>query len=160
MKIIILFACLIIINTGISYSSEFKFTEGFFGDSIIFCSNAVNNKNLSFVKNGIKDEASVVDDNKIEKDNYLYSFPPFPQPATKEVRSLVYWDTSCDIEQDEIGIYNIYGVKVSNRDKISFDKLSVYNGYLIWNCSSMASGVYLIVIKHGNAAITIKVMVN
>lgn len=101
-----------------------------------------------------------VEDDATENENYLYSFPPFPNPATKEVRSLVYWDMSSDIEQDEIGVYNIYGAKVSDRSKISFDKLSSYSGYLIWNCSGIETGVYMIVIKHGTESRTIKVMVN
>lgn len=101
-----------------------------------------------------------VEENQINNDNYLYTFPPFPNPATKEVRSLVYWDMSSDIEQDEIGVYNIYGAKVSDRSKISFDKLSAYNGYLIWNCTGMETGVYMIVIKHGTETRTIKVIVN
>lgn len=101
-----------------------------------------------------------VEDNITEKDNYLYTFPPFPNPATKEVRSLVYWDMSSDIEQDEIGVYDIYGVKVSDRSKISFDKLNLYSGYLIWNCAGIETGVYIIVIKHGTATRTIKVVVN
>ncbi|MEI6091777.1 MAG: T9SS type A sorting domain-containing protein [bacterium] len=101
-----------------------------------------------------------VEDNNINTDNYLYSYPPFPNPATKEVRSLVYWDTSSDIEQDEIGVYNIYGAKVSDRSKITFDKLNLYSGYLVWNCAGIETGVYMIVIKHGTATRTIKVVVN
>ncbi len=101
-----------------------------------------------------------VEENLICKQNYLYTFPPFPNPATKEVKSLVYWNMSTDIETDEIGIYNIYGAEVSDRSKISFDKLSSYNGYLIWNCAGIETGVYLIVIKHGTESRTIKVMVN
>jgi photosystem II stability/assembly factor-like uncharacterized protein len=101
-----------------------------------------------------------VKDNTINTDNYLYTYPPFPNPATKEVRSLVYWDMSSDIEHDEIGIYNIYGAKVSDRSKISFDKLNLYSGYLIWNCAGIETGVYMIVIKHGTETRTIKVVVN
>ncbi len=103
---------------------------------------------------------SKVEENIINKDNYLYTFPPFPNPATKEVKSLVYWDMSSDIEQDEIGVYNIYGAKVSDRSKITFDKLSSYNGYLIWDCSGIPAGVYMIFIKHGTETRTIKVVVN
>ncbi len=82
------------------------------------------------------------------------------QTATKEVRSLIYWNMSSDIEQDEIGVYNIYGAKISDRSKISFDQLNLYSGYLIWNCSGIEAGVYLIIIKHGTETRTIKVMVN
>jgi hypothetical protein len=103
---------------------------------------------------------SKVDENTTNEENYLYTYPPFPNPASKNIRSLVYWDTSSDIEQDEIGVYNIYGAKVSDRSKISFDKLNLYSGYLIWDCSGVETGVYMIVIKHGTATRTIKVVVN
>jgi hypothetical protein len=106
-----------------------------------------------FVGNSVKD-------NIIINDNYLYAYPPFPNPATKEVRSLIYWDPSSDIEQNEIGVYNIYGAQVSDRSKISFDKLNLYSGYLIWNCAGIETGVYMIVIKHGTETRTIKVVVN
>jgi len=101
-----------------------------------------------------------VEENNINTENYLYTFPPFPNPATKEVRSLVYWDTSTDIVLDEIGVYNIYGAQVSDRSKITFDKLTLFSGYLIWNCAGIETGVYMIVIKHGTETRTIKVVVN
>ena len=55
------------------------------------------------------DPLTKVDDYKIEVLNYLYAFPPYPLPAINEVRSLIYWDMSLDIDKDEINVYDIYG---------------------------------------------------
>lgn len=97
---------------------------------------------------------------EIENSNYLYAFPPYPLPASKEVRSLIYWDTSIDINDDEKSIYNIYGLKIQCKDKLRIDKLNQYSGNLIWDCSSVESGIYLIYIKHGTTSVTIKVIVS
>jgi hypothetical protein len=149
-------------NNSYVFNVTFQPKEvGIFNDSIIFHSNALSLDSIAHFKGECIDTTSgFVEDFTIDKDNYLYSFPPFPNPATKEVRSLVYWDMSSDIEQDEIGVYNIFGAKLGDRSKISFDKLNLYSGYLIWNCAGMETGVYIIVIKHGTTTRSIKVMVN
>ena len=49
--------------------------------------------------------------------------------------------------------------KVCGSENIKIDKLSPYNGYLIWDCSTMIEGIYLIQIKHGNNSIILKTIV-
>jgi hypothetical protein len=99
-------------------------------------------------------------DSHTETPNYLYAYPPYPLPATNEVRSLIYWDTSIDIESDEMTVYNIYGTKVAGKEKLRLDKLTSYSGNLVWDCSDVPSGIYLITIKHGTETRAVKVIVN
>ena len=63
-------------------------------------------------------------------------------------------------DKDEITIFDINGSKVSNRDKITIEKLTPSSGYLNWDCSDMQSGTYLIQIKHGTRSNTLKIMIN
>ncbi|MGE5481192.1 MAG: hypothetical protein ACM3U1_12290 [Chloroflexota bacterium] len=102
---------------------------------------------------------SASDEAQVERANYLYCFPAFPNPAKDEVRSLIYWDTSLDIEKDDISVYSIYG-KVAGREDITIEKTAPYSGYLVWNCSRYEPGAYFIVIKHGDAQWAIKIMIN
>ncbi|MCL5992017.1 MAG: T9SS type A sorting domain-containing protein, partial [Bacteroidetes bacterium] len=83
-----------------------------------------------------------------------------PLPAMKEVRSLIYWDLSTDIDKVEIAVYDIYGEKVSGKNKIRIEKQNPYSGYLIWDCSDSDSGIYFINIKLGTRILTLKTIVN
>ncbi len=105
------------------------------------------------------DPISTSVESEIETMNYLFSYPPYPMPATNEVRSLIYWYTSIDIDEKNIVVYNIYGEKVSTEEQIKIDRLTGYSGNLIWDCSGVPAGVYLINIKHGTQNQTIKAIV-
>ncbi|MCX6148620.1 MAG: hypothetical protein NTW25_15405 [Candidatus Kapabacteria bacterium] len=96
---------------------------------------------------------------QIEDQTYFYSYPPFPIPAKNEVKSLIYWDMSYNIDYSDIGVYDIYGNKIANREKISINKLNAYSGYLSWDCSGAGTGVYMIQIKHGTNTHNIRAMV-
>ncbi len=102
---------------------------------------------------------SVVELPQTETQNYLYTYPPYPQPASTEVRSLVYWDTSLEMNTERVKIYNTNGVEVGIEQDISFERINAYSGNLIWNCTNVPDGVYLIQISHGDKKRTIKVMV-
>ncbi|ROL62546.1 T9SS C-terminal target domain-containing protein, partial [Bacteroidetes/Chlorobi group bacterium ChocPot_Mid] len=97
---------------------------------------------------------------KIENINYLYCYPPYPVPATNTVRSLIYWDTSPDIENYDIAVYDIFGNKVAGKDKITIDKQNAYSGILSWNCTNVPDGIYLIRLIHGSETKTMKVIVS
>jgi hypothetical protein len=90
---------------------------------------------------------------------YFYSFPPYPTPSISEVKSLIYWDMSYNIDDSDIGVYDIYGNKIANKEKISINKLNAYSGYLTWDCSGASTGVYMIQIKHGTNTHNIRAMV-
>ena len=90
---------------------------------------------------------------------YLYSFPPYPNPANNLVMSDIYWDTRFDFDNADIGIYNYTGARIADRDAIVIDKMNNYSGKLFWDCTGYESGVYFIIIKHGDARRVIPVVV-
>lgn len=99
-----------------------------------------------------------VKDYAVERGDYLYSYPPYPNPATSEVRAKIYWDLSLDINTADIKVYDIYGKEVSDRSAIEVIRESDWSGTLIWNCSSVEVGVYLITINYGTQKMVIKVI--
>jgi hypothetical protein len=108
----------------------------------------------------IVEPSSVIEINRAINGNSFFAYPPFPLPAKDYIKSLIYWDTSIDINDDEINVYDIYGNKVSGRENIIIDKQTKYSGILKWDCSGVADGIYLIHIKHGTKSWTLKVLVN
>ncbi|MCX6146039.1 MAG: hypothetical protein NTW25_02140, partial [Candidatus Kapabacteria bacterium] len=98
-------------------------------------------------------------ESQTEDQTYFYSYPPYPIPAMNEIKSLIYWDMSYNIDDSDIGVFDIYGNKIANRDKITINKLNGYSGYLTWDCSGVSTGVYMIQIKHGTNTHNIRAMV-
>lgn len=129
-------------------------------DSITYKSNAVQMDSITYLRGiGIDTLTSVIEDLSKEKDNYLFNYLPSPIPASTEVRTLLYWDNSISFDKENIKIFNINGVEVGREQDISLDIINSYSGNLIWNCTNVPDGVYLIRISHGNKKRTIKVMV-
>ncbi|MCX6146116.1 MAG: hypothetical protein NTW25_02545 [Candidatus Kapabacteria bacterium] len=117
---------------------------------------------LSKYKNYFKFNVKSSPTNIVTQNNdqtYFYSYPPFPIPAMNEIKSLIYWDMSYNMDDSDIGVYDIYGNKLADRDKISINKLNAYSGYLTWDCSGVGTGVYMIQIKHGTNTHNIRAMV-
>ncbi|MCB0703588.1 MAG: hypothetical protein KDC55_12850, partial [Ignavibacteriae bacterium] len=50
-------------------------------------------------------------ESEIER-NYLYTYPPYPNPAKSEVKILFYWDINLPMSTDDINIYDLSGKKV------------------------------------------------
>ncbi len=144
-------------NTYYHFQVQFKPTAvKKYLDSILFYSNAVISDSVTYLKGeGIDTVKSSV----IEDLTYFYSYPPFPIPAMNELKSLIYWDMSHYIDDSNIGVYDIYGNKIADREKISINKLNGYSGYLTWDCSGVTTGVYMIQIKHGTNTHNIRAMV-
>lgn len=94
-----------------------------------------------------------------KEDNYLYAYPPYPLPATNYVQFLLYWDTTLDIKDSEIAVYDINGNKICGKEKFILDQMSLYNGIMTWNSSGIDRGIYIIQIKHGTKTETVKVMI-
>ena len=97
-------------------------------------------------------------ESEIER-NYLYTYPPYPNPAKSEVKVLFYWDVNLPMTTDDINIYDITGKKIDSFDKISLVKQANHYGNLIWDCSTAQPGIYLINIKHGTEEKAVKVVV-
>jgi hypothetical protein len=45
---------------------------------------------------------------------YVYLYEPYPNPTNNEINTEVFWSDSFDIENSDIGVFNINGVKISN----------------------------------------------
>jgi|GEM_PF-2128243 len=129
-------------------------------DSIIFYSNAIENDSVCYISGKGIDTSTVVIDYHTNSQNYLYCYPPYPNPTTNVVRSLIYWDTSIDIENDDIAVHDIFGNKVAGKEQITIDKQNTYSGLLTWDCSNVPDGIYLIRLVHGTKTWTMKVIVN
>ena len=146
-----------------SFSFEISFKPNIkkqYYDSLSFYSDGIDPVvSMHLTGEGIDTTTSV--DMKVEiENNYLYFFPPFPLPANKEVTTLLYWDLSIDIEQDDIGVFDIYGSKIASKDQIKIIKNTAYSGYLTWDCSNYPNGVYIIKITHGNISNLVKVIIS
>ncbi len=108
----------------------------------------------------ISDTTTNVVEKKNETIDYLYAYPPYPIPAKSEVFSTIYWDTGKDIDKARINVYNIYGEIVAVNSNITIEKQTNYKGTLIWDCSNLPNGIYLMHIKHSSASVLLKVMIN
>ncbi|MFA7326994.1 MAG: T9SS type A sorting domain-containing protein [Candidatus Kapaibacterium sp.] len=151
-------------NNGISWEEFFIESDG---TNLTFLDLAVHNEYLiAGTRNGIY-RAKLSDlgievkssvESEIER-NYLYTYPPYPNPAKSEVKVLFYWDINLPMTTDDISIYDITGKKIDATDKISIVKQENHYGNLIWDCSSAQPGIYLINIKHGTEEKAVKVVV-
>jgi hypothetical protein len=103
-------------------------------------------------------EVSVAE-NEIETYNYLYAYPPYPVPARSEVQTKIYFDSSKDIAVENIAVYDIYGRKLPTKESLRFEQETFYSGNIIWDCSAVEPGVYIIRINHGTEVRAVKVMV-
>jgi len=91
-----------------------------------------------------------VEDSEIEVEpDYLWATLGYPNPAKDYVQAKVWWDTHNDIEKAEIVVYDVYGNRVSGREKVTIIPENEYSGILRWDCSSVPSGVYILTIQHG-----------
>ncbi|TNE33427.1 T9SS type A sorting domain-containing protein, partial [bacterium] len=97
-------------------------------------------------------------ESQIER-NYLYTFPPYPLPAKSEVKVLFYWDINIPMSIDDISIYDLSGQKLATCGQLRLVKNTNHNGNLIWDCSTVPAGIYLINIKHGTESESVKVVV-
>ena len=124
------------------------------GDYLVLISDSGNWRaklsDLGIVKTSVESE--------IER-NYLYTYPPYPNPAKSEVKVLFYWDINLPMTSEDISIYDITGKKIDAVGNISLVKQESHYGNIIWDCSSAQPGIYLINIKHGTEEKAVKVVV-
>jgi photosystem II stability/assembly factor-like uncharacterized protein len=101
----------------------------------------------------------IVDVEDVERKNYLYHHPPYPNPATNQVNAMIYWDLALDINSADITLYDIYGKQVADKTSTTLEEQGPYFGKLTWHCNGVPPGVYLISINYGTEKKTIKVCV-
>jgi Secretion system C-terminal sorting domain/Leucine Rich repeats (2 copies)/Leucine Rich Repeat len=89
---------------------------------------------------------------------YLYNFPPYPQPASSEVKIPIYWRLGNPINSDNIKIYNNMGVEIIQENKIKIEESTSINGEVIWDASGVDSGIYFLEIRHGTSTKYVKIL--
>jgi hypothetical protein len=151
---------------GVYYSSNeglnwFPLNKGYSGYTLnrlrVFGDYLYSATSTGLYKLNLKEWINGVDET--EKKNYLYSFPPYPNPATDVVNATIYWDLALDINLADIKIYDIYGKQVADKSSTTLEEQGPYYGKLTWDCHGINPGVYLITINYGTEKKTIKVCV-
>lgn len=132
----------------------------FYDDSLQILSNAVSFDNISYLKGEGVDSLVSVKENEIEIENYLFAYPPFPVPASKQIKALIYWDIGNRLSKENVRIYSIYGEELKQDVRLSIDYINDYSGYLIWDCGEVNSGSYLIHIRNGTKTAILKIIIN
>lgn len=97
-------------------------------------------------------------ENETER-NYLYTLPPYPNPANSEIKVLTYWDINLPMNESDVSVYDLSGRKVNTEGKINIVKQADHYGRVTWDCSSEKTGIYIINIKHGTEEKAVKVVV-
>ena len=128
-----------------------------FNNKIIFYTFDVSTL-ITHVYQGSLDFTSEVEIQTEIKTN-LYSYPPYPIPAKNKVMADIFWDTRFDFDKADIDIYSYTGALIADRDAVVIDRTNNYSGKLSWNCTGYVSGVYFIIIKHGDARRVIPIVV-
>jgi hypothetical protein len=152
-----------VIFKGQSVEIDVEFTPKEIGIKeckIQFVVNALTQDEYTILKGEAIDTIKTSVENNIEEVAYLYTMPPFPNPTVSEVTAKFYWDSRIDIDNSEIGVFDLNGNKVSGKENLTFDKLNEWSGNIKWNCVGQSKGTYLIKIQHGNNTKTVKVVVN
>ena len=91
--------------------------------------------------------------------NYIYTYPPYPNPANSQINVLTYWDINLPMKESDISVYNLNGVKLDTKDKINIIKQADYYGIVTWDCSGEQPGIYIVRIAHGTEEKAVKVIV-
>lgn len=95
----------------------------------------------------------------VEARNYLFTYPPYPNPANNSINVKFYWDISLPMEVSDINIYDLSGNKLNVEGNLTINKQEQYYGNLVWDCSEVPAGIYIINIKHGTEEKAVKVVV-
>lgn len=83
---------------------------------------------------------------------YIYIYPPYPNPAKKEISFPIFWDPIYDIKLAKISVFDINGMKIDTKNKITLTQNEPYKGNIILNCDDFKNGIYLLQIKHGSGS--------
>jgi hypothetical protein len=96
---------------------------------------------------------------KTETRNYLWTYPPYPQPTNGIIKVETYWDSGLPFSEQDIEIYDLTGIKINLENTLTVQKESIYKGYIIWDSSNYKKGIYIMKITHGTETRVIKIMV-
>lgn len=147
-------------DTSFEYTVKFQpKAPGEFLDSIIFHTNAIVSDSISIFRAEYIDTTTSVEYEIAElKENYLYLHKPFPNPSNNSIRILIYWSPLVEFDIQNVGIYDLNGTRIINPELI-IEKLNVFSGYLIWDCTGISPGVYIVSVLHGSKRKSVKVLI-
>lgn len=85
---------------------------------------------------------------------------PYPMPATNSATFLLNLDEANFAHTDlEISIFDIYGKRVSNNANLNITPISPNTTKIEWNCESLSTGVYFLIVSYRGQTRTSKVIV-
>jgi hypothetical protein len=100
-----------------------------------------------------------VEDYKIENnDVYFWHSNPYPLPGQYIIKSNIHWTRNTPIHDAKIDVFDINGTKIKV-DDINIEPSDPYSGKLVWDCSNINSGIYIIQISLFGKSINFPVVV-
>lgn len=115
---------------------------------------------INFVKLSPNSTSPVENVELIEKGKtLLFSYKPYPIPASSIVKSHIYWNQEFNIENADFRIYNLFGFELNNQN-VSIKKIEGFSGILSWDCSGVQAGIYFLRISLAGETYMIPISVN
>ncbi|MFA7325700.1 MAG: T9SS type A sorting domain-containing protein [Candidatus Kapaibacterium sp.] len=143
------------VNDTTPYGDKLYFNSGFINEDYLLVSSEYGIWRAKISDLGIEVKSTV--ESEIER-NYLYTYPPYPNPAKSEVKVLFYWDINIPMTAYDISIYDLSGRKIQTSGNLRLGKEARHKGNIIWDCSTAQPGVYILNIKHGTEEKAVKVV--
>lgn len=133
-------------------------------NNFLYCKYSDDKNDLNLYKielvDSLVNSVEIDVENEINNFEYVYLYEPYPNPSNSVINAEVFWSNSYDINNSDLGVFDINGNRVSNSTNLTFSKLTNNKGNIKWNCIGVPSGTYLIKIQHGNNTKSVKVVVN
>ncbi len=96
---------------------------------------------------------------KLYYTNHFYAGNPYPLPGRNLIKTLISYDMSFDLEESIMGVYDLSGEQVQNKENIEINWLNKASAEFIWNCSAVPSGIYFILVRHNGITDSIPIVV-
>ena len=96
---------------------------------------------------------------KLYYTNHFYAGNPYPLPGRNLIKTFVTYDKSFDLEESILGVYDLSGEQVQNKENIEINWLNKASAEFIWNCSAVPSGIYFILVRHNGITDSIPIVV-
>ncbi|MFN3269977.1 MAG: hypothetical protein ACK42G_05270, partial [Candidatus Kapaibacteriota bacterium] len=90
---------------------------------------------------------------------YFYHTPPYPMPARNIVQIKIYWDGILHLNEALLGVYDVMGNKVEDKERIRVALRDNGYGEIEWECSEVPAGPYFILLRWTGGSKSIPVVV-
>ncbi len=117
--------------------------------------------NMNIVKLTVKNTPSGIEHGLVEETPvWTWRNEPYPNPGHDIVRCNILWNPNYDIDNAVISVSDISGIILSNAvQTVKIVRQERYSGFVEWNCSNVAKGLYFITIVHHGETMNIPVIV-